>query len=63
MRLFAGSDDEEEVDSCMPMPFAKDDKEAKRRYAQEIVDGEVMGTWCRDEEVWEMVREMREKNE
>lgn len=63
MKMFGGSDYDDEYDGPMVPSSWRDDiseVQAKKRLAQEIADGTVMGTFCRDEEVWEMVRKIKE---
>ncbi len=57
-------DSYDDVDSWDSQPIGglssdSDERETKKRIAQEIADGVTMGTFERDEEVWAMVREIK----
>lgn len=59
-----GSDDNDDDDFDGNMFSRRDsyeERQAKRVRAQEIASGLTCGTFERDEEVWKMVAELREK--
>jgi hypothetical protein len=65
MKMFGGSDDDGSNDD-KPIGIGMhgwedDNKDAKRRLAEEIASGLVSGLFCRDEEVWEMVKQIKER--
>lgn len=66
MKFFGGQDDSDNnSDSDRPMFGASlrdesDSRESKLRRAHEIASGMTMGTLERDEEVWELVRQIKE---
>lgn len=61
MRMFGGTDDDFEDEGPIFGGSERADrrKEVLRR-AKEIASGEVLGTFERDEEVWDMIRKLRE---
>lgn len=65
MKMFGGSDDEDNDDGPIGIGSSwKDDIsdiQAKKRLAEEIASGLVSGIMCRDEDVWEMVRKIKEE--
>lgn len=64
MKFFGGDDGDDDSWDSGPIGIGStwnDDEDWKRRYAEEIASGLVSGLFCRDEEVWEMVRQIKEK--
>lgn len=61
MRMFSGSDDEPEDDSSMfGGAERREEKQKKLQRAKDIADGTTMGTFERDQEVWDMVKKIKE---
>jgi len=65
MGMFGGGDSDEKYDDYLKdgSMFGKMDRsewEQRERRAQEIASGEVMGTFERDEKIWERVKEIQE---
>ena len=63
MKMFGDSDDDNDdkpIGISMHDWDEEFDKKAKRRLAEEIASGTISGIFCKDEEVWEMVKKIKE---